>query len=119
MLLSYKKELALLDTERTISMDGQEIPILWKYIFNLETRLDKLEKILVTDISQEQSKDKAESDSKELTETELAKVLDNLVPLHPTKQRNSLLDKAWEKSRQVKDVTPTKGEKPKGKVNES
>lgn len=119
MLLSYKKELALLDTERTISMDGQEIPILWKYIFNLETRVDKLEKILVTDISQEQSKDKAESDSKELTETELAKVLDNLVPLHPTKQRNSLLDKAWEKSRQVKDVTPIKGEKPKGKVNES
>ena len=26
----------MLDTEKKISMDGQEIPILWKYIFNLE-----------------------------------------------------------------------------------
>ena len=97
----------MLDTEKKISMDGQEIPILWKYIFNLETRLDKLEQILVTDVNEENNRDKAESDSQELTETELAKVLDNLVPVKPTVQRNSLLDKPWEKSKPVKDITPT------------
>ena len=97
----------MLDTEKKISMDGQEIPILWKYIFNLENRLDKLEQILVIDVNEENNRDKAESDSKELTETELAKVLDNLVPVKPTVKRDSLLDKSWEKPKSVKDITPT------------
>ena len=88
-------------------MDGQEIPIIWKYIFNLETRIDKLEKILAIDANAERSRDKAESDTQELTESELAKVLDNLVP-SPIIEKGSLLDKSWEKSTKVKDITPAK-----------
>ena len=96
----------MLDTEKNISMDGQEIPILWKYIFNLETRLDKLEQIMVADINPEINQDKVESDCQELTEAELARVLDNLMP-DPKFKKKSLLDKAWENSQQIKDVTPT------------
>ena len=95
----------MLDTEKKISMDGQEIPILWKYIFNLEARIDKLEQIVVTDIDQEVNQDKAESDSQELTESELAKVLDNLMPQPPIKKK-SLLDKPWQDVSRVKDITP-------------
>ena len=95
----------MLDTEKKISMDGQEIPILWKYIFNLEARIDKLEQIVVTDIDQEVNQDKAESDSQELTESELARVLDNLMPQPPIKKK-SLLDKPWQDVSQVKDITP-------------
>ena len=95
----------MLDTEKKISMDGQEIPILWKYIFNLETRIDKLEQIMVTDINQEVNQDKVESDCQELTESELAKVLDNLLP-QPTIKKKSLLDKPWQDSSKVKDITP-------------
>ena len=95
----------MFDTEKKITMDGQEIPIIWKYIFNLETRIDKLEKILAIDANAERSRDKAESDTQELTESELAKVLDNLVP-SPIIEKGSLLDKSWEKSTKVKDITP-------------
>ena len=64
------------------------IPILWKYIFALEERIVKVENMIAANNNLDVNRDKVESDTKELTEEELNKVLDNLFTSE-TKELNS------------------------------
>ena len=59
------------------------IPILWKYIFALEERIVKVENMIAANNNLDKNRDKAESDTKELTEEELNKVLNTLVTSEP------------------------------------
>ena len=74
------------------------IPILWKYIFALEERIVKVENMIAANNNLDVNRDKVESDTKELTEEELNKVLDTLVTSEPkelnSKDKKVLIKKA-------------------------
>ena len=89
-------------SESSRSVDEQNkslgIPILWKYIFALEERIVKVENMIAANNNLDVNRDKVESDTKELTEEELNKVLDTLVTSEPkelnSKDKKVLIKKA-------------------------
>ena len=85
------------------------IPILWKYIFALEERIVKVENMIAANNNLDKNRDKAESDTKELTEEELNKVLNTLVTSEPKdlndEDEEYLLLKAKEELEKTKKKT--------------